>query len=88
MSLQPQQVKEINLVIEKIEKVLKPEHEIGAQSKTILKNLLAGSKIDRSPSYFKCRREHSEQIVTYFVNEKKLKKSRFHSNAQEFIFLL
>ena len=88
MALQPQQVKEINLVIEKIEKVLKPEHQIGAQSKTILKNLLAGSKIDRSPSYFKCRREHSEQIVTYFVNEKKLKKSRFHSNAQEFIFLL
>lgn len=88
MALQPQQVKEINLVIEKIEKAFKPEHEIGAQSKAILKNLLTGSKIDRSPLYFKCRREHSEQIVSYFVSEKKLKKSRFHSNAQEFVFLI
>ena len=88
MALQPQQVKEINLVIEKIEKAFKPEHELGAQSKAILKNLLTGSKIDRTPLFFKCRREHSEQIVSYFVNEKKLKKSRFHSNAQEFIFLI
>ena len=88
MPLQPQQVKEINFVIEKIEKALKPDHEIGAQSKVILKNLLAANKIDRVPLFYKCRREHSEQIVSHFVNEKKTKKSRFHGNAQEFIFLV
>lgn len=88
MPLQPQQVKEINSVIEKIEKALKPDHEIGAQSKVILKNLLAVNKIDRVPLFFKCRREHSENIISHFVSEKKIKKSRFHSNSQESIFLI
>lgn len=86
--LQPQQVKEINAIIEKIEAAIKPNHEIGAQSKTILNGLLASNKIKSSSIYFKCKREYSEQIVSYFVTEKKLKKNRFHTGAQEFIFLL
>lgn len=88
MSLQPNQIIEINSVIEKIEKALKPDQEIGAQSKVVLNNLLAAYKIDKIPLFFKCRREHSEQIISYFLTEKKIKKNRFHSSGQEFIFLI
>jgi hypothetical protein len=87
-NLQPHQVKEVNEVIEKIEKSVKPTHEIGAQSKSILTNILSGSKIKKAPVFFKVRREYSEAIVSYFVNEKKLKQNKYHSNGQEFIFLL
>ena len=43
-ALQPHQVKEINELIEKIEKAVKPKHEIGAQSKPVLKGLLVASR--------------------------------------------
>lgn len=87
-ALQPHQVKEINELIEKIEKAVKPKHEIGAQSKLILNNLLASQKIKKRPVFFKSKREYSDQIISYFVNEKKLKQNKFHINGQEFIFLL
>lgn len=87
-ALQPHQVKEINELIEKIEKAIKPKHEIGAQSKPILKSLLVTNKIKKPPLFFKSKREYSDQVISYFVNEKKLKQNKFHRNGQEFIFLL
>lgn len=87
-ALQPHQVKEINELIEKIEKAVKPKHEIGAQSKPVLKSLLVANKIKKTPLFFKTRREYSDPIISYFVSEKNLKQNKFHRNGQEFIFLL
>ena len=87
-ALQPHQVKEINELIEKIEKAVKPKHEIGAQSKPVLKGLLVASKVKKTPLFFKTRREYSDPIISYFVSEKNLKQNKFHRNGQEFIFLL
>lgn len=84
----PQQVKEINALIEQIEKALKPGMEIGAQSKTILPSLLVANKIDKKAKFFPCKREYSDKVVAHFVTEKKLTKSKFHRNAQDSIFLL
>ena len=84
----PQQVKEINALIEQIDKALKPGMEIGAQSKTILPSLLTGNKIDKKARFFSCKREYSDTVVNHFVTEKKLTKSKFHRNAQDSIFLL
>ena len=87
-NLQPHQVTEVNAIIEKIEKAVKPKHEIGAQSKVILTNILSANKIKKTPVFFKVRREYTDAIITYFVNEKKLTQNKFHSSGQEFIFLL
>ena len=87
-NLQPHQVIEINEIIEKIEKALKPKHEIGAQSKQILNGLLVSHKIKKTPLFFKARREYTEAIISYFVNEKKLQQNKFHTNGHEYIFLL
>lgn len=84
----PQQVKEINALIEQIDKALKPGMEIGAQSKTILPSLLTANKIDKKARFFSCKREYSDTVVNHFVTEKKLSKSKFHRNAQDSIFLL
>lgn len=84
----PQQVKEINVLIEQIDKALKPGMEIGAQSKTILPSLLTANKIDKKARFFSCKREYSDTVVNHFVTEKKLTKSKFHRNAQDSIFLL
>lgn len=84
----PQQVKEINALIEKIEKVIKPNMEIGAQSPTILASALTASKINKKPKHFACKREYSDKIVSHFVSEKKLQRSKFHMNSQASIFLL
>ena len=87
-TLQPHQVKEVNELIEKIEKALKPKHEIGTQSKIILNGLLASGKSKQKPIFFKSKREYSSAIISYFVNEKKLKQNKYHNNGQEFIYLL
>jgi hypothetical protein len=84
----PLQVEEINAVIAEIEKKIKPESEIGALDKSILSPLLAANNIKTTPSYFKCKREYSDEIVSYFVKTKSLKKSKFHRNGQSLIFLL
>lgn len=85
---QPQQIKEMNELIEQIEKAVKPKHEIGSQSKVVLTNLLKGQKSKKTPLFFKTRREYSDQIISHFVNEKKLVKNKFHSNGGEFIYLV
>lgn len=84
----PQQVKEINALIEQIDKSLKPGMEIGAQSRAILPSLLTANKIDKKARFFSCKREYSDTVVNYFVTEKKLSRSKFHRNAQDSIFLL
>jgi hypothetical protein len=84
----PQQVTEINSVIAEIEKAVKPKSEIGAHDKALLTPLLKSNKVEKSPLYFKCKREYSDAIVSHFVKEKGIAKSRFHKNNQTGIFLL
>ncbi|HWA34251.1 MAG TPA: hypothetical protein VG737_08990, partial [Cyclobacteriaceae bacterium] len=78
MALSIQQIDEMNALIEEISKKVKPNHEIGGQSKVILKNILATHKTKKPPVFFKTRREYADQIVNYFVNEKKMARSKFH----------
>ena len=88
MALSVQEIDEMNVLIEEISKAVKPNQEVGGQSKVILKNILATHKTKKSPVFFKTRREYADQIVNYFVNEKKLTRSKFHKTNQEFVFLL
>jgi hypothetical protein len=87
-NLNQQQIAEVNQIIEQIQKAVKPKAEIGAQSKTILRSLLATHKIKKKAKFFDVKREYSDAIVNYFVNEKGLTKSRFSMNSQEAVFLL
>jgi len=87
-NLKPQQITEVNEIIEKIQKAMKPKCEIGSQSKTILRSLLTANKIKKKVKFFDVKREYSDTIVNYFVTEKGLAKSRFSMNNQEAVFLL
>ena len=87
------QVKEINTIIASINSTLaklkNKKCEIGSRDRTTLQKLLAANKIKpASTTFFKCKREYSETIVSHFVNEKGLLKSKFTMNTQEYIFLL
>lgn len=86
------QVNEINEIISKIEKALKgkgkKKFEIGSRDKTILLTLLKTGKIESDRLFFSCRREYSDVIVSYFVNEKGLTKNKFSANNQENVYLL
>jgi hypothetical protein len=87
-TLKPQQVTEVNEIIELIQKSVKPKCEIGAQSRTILRSQLAIHKIKKKAKFFDVKREYADTIVNYFVTEKGLTKSRFSINSGESIFLL
>ena len=84
----PKEVEEINAVIAAIEKKLKPKMEIGAKDKAILTSLLKVQKIAKKPLVFSCKREHSEAIVSHFVNHKSLTRSKFSTASQNTVFLL
>ena len=86
--LNAHQVKEANELIEKISKVIKPGAEIGAQSKPVLTLLLTANKVKKKVIFFKSRREYSDEVVSHFVNEKGVARSRFHTDSKETIFLL
>jgi hypothetical protein len=87
-NLNQQQITEVNEIIEKIQKAVKPNCEIGSQNKAILRSLLTANKVKKKTKVFDVKREYSDTIVNYFVNEKKLTKSRFSMNNQEAVFLL
>ena len=87
-NLNQQQITEVNEIIEKIQKAVKANCEIGSQNKAILRSLLAANKVKKKAKVFDVKREYSDTIVNYFVNEKKLTKSRFSMNNQEAVFLL
>lgn len=87
-NLNQQQITEVNAIIEKIQKEVKPKCEIGSQNKTILRSILVNNKVKKKVKFFDVRREYSDTIVDYFVNEKGLAKSRFSMNKQESVFLL
>jgi hypothetical protein len=82
------EVREINEIIEAIEKVIKPKSEIGARSRATLAGLLASSKVTKKPVYFKCKREYSDAILNHFVKEKSIAKSKFSMAAQDSIFVI
>ena len=82
------QIEEINGVISAIAKHLKTDIEIGARDRKILAGLLAANKIDKSPKFFPCKREYSESIVSYFVKEKNIRKNKFSTNAQSFVYIV
>ena len=83
-----QQVKEINDLIAEIAKVVKPKSEIGAHDKVSLSALLKTQTPKKEATYFKCKRELSDAIVTHFVKEKGIAKSRFHKSNQAYIFIM
>jgi len=87
-NLNQQQITEVNEVIEKIQKAVKANCEIGSQNKTILRSLLTANKVKKKVKVFDVKREYSDTIVNYFVNEKSLTKSRFSMSNQEAVFLL
>jgi hypothetical protein len=82
------QIEEINAIIEKIEKEIKPNCEIGAREKVLLRTILKTNKVDRVAKFFPCKREYSDAIVSHFVNEKGLIKNKFSSMSQANVFLL
>jgi hypothetical protein len=87
------QVKEINAIIASIntalEKTKNKKCQIGSRDRATLQKLLAATKGEpTNTTFFKCKREYSETIVSHFVNEKGLTKSKFTMKAQEYIFLL
>jgi hypothetical protein len=82
------QIEEINTVIEQIEKEIKPNCEIGAREKVLLRTILKTNKVERAVKFFPCKREYSDTIVSHFVNEKGMTKNKFSSMTQAFIFLL
>ncbi len=83
-----QQVKEINDHIAEITKAIKPKCEIGAHDKVTLSTLLKTQSSKEELTFFKCKREFSDAIVTHFVKEKGVVKSRFHKNNQAHIFIV
>ena len=82
------QIEEINELIAQIEKVVKPKSEIGAHDRALLNTLLKGQTPKKEATFFKCKREFSETIVTHFMKEKGLTKSRYHKNSQSYIFVM
>lgn len=81
-------VAEMNEVIARVEKDLKPDCEIGARDRVTLKNLLKAAKVDKEVKFFPCKREHSSKILNHFVRVKGMAQSRFSMNAQPFIFII
>ena len=82
------QIEEINELIAQIEKVVKPKSEIGAHDKALLNALLKSQTPKKEATFFKCKREFSETIVTHFVKGKGVAKSRYHKNNQAYIFIV
>jgi hypothetical protein len=86
--LNAHQIKEINELIAEIDKSIKPKSEIGAHDKPALNALLKTQNLKKKATFFPCKREYSETIVTHFVKEKGVIKNRFHKNNQAYIFIL
>ncbi len=86
--LSAQQIKEVNEVIARIEKSIKPTCEIGAHDRPALNALLKAQNEKKEVIFFACKREYSETIVSHFVKEKNVTKNRFHKNNQAFVFIL
>ena len=84
----PHQIAEINGLISEIGKVVKPKSEIGAHDKTLLNALLKAQTPKKEIAFFKCKREFSDAIVTHFIKEKGVTKSRYHKNDQAYIFVV
>jgi hypothetical protein len=82
------EVNEINEIIAEVAKVVKPKSEIGARDKVTLNGLLATNKIEKNPTFFKCRKEYSEAIVNHFVREKKTARNKFHMAAQGYVYVI
>jgi hypothetical protein len=83
-----QQIKEINDCIAEITKAIKPSCEIGAQNKAAVAALLKVQAPSKKATYFKCKPELSDAIVTHFVKEKGVIKNKFHKKNQPYIFLV
>jgi hypothetical protein len=85
---QGKSITEINSLIEKIEKVLEHECEIGARDRNTLRALLKQGNEHKKITFFVCRREDSNEIITHFTKTKGIAKSKFSLNTQPFIFVL
>jgi hypothetical protein len=84
-----QSITEINTVIAKIQETITPECEIGALASTMLSSKLSMNNIERKKvKTYKCKRDHSDKIVQYFVKEKGIKKNKFSMNLQDCVYVI
>jgi len=86
--LAAKQVEEINAIITAVEKAIKPGAEIGARDKAVLTTLLKSKKSDQKATFFACKREYSDAIVSHFVREKGVVKSTYSVANQSAVFVL
>jgi hypothetical protein len=87
------EVKEINATIADIQKAIDIKKssncKIGAGEKVTVLALLKANSIPSSAiKFFKCKREHSGTIVSHFVGEKGMKRSRFSMNLKEYVYII
>jgi hypothetical protein len=84
------QVQEINELIEKITKNLKPEvaYEIAGRDPKILQSQLKASKIDKTVKSFPCKPAYSGTVISHFIKEKGLALNKFSQNLQSSICLI
>ena len=86
MSNNDKSIQEINEVIAKVEKAVKPKCEVGTRdSQAILKSLLKDPK--KKVKFFPCRREHSGKILSHFV-KKGIPKNKFSIDTQSNVYLV
>jgi hypothetical protein len=88
MTNNQQTIDEINATIKEIEGALKPGCEIGARDKATVLRLLQTTDAKKDRKFFKCRREHSDKILKYFVKDKGIPQHKFSSKLQEYIYIV
>jgi hypothetical protein len=86
------EIKEINSIVSDIQKAIEimksPNCKIGARDRVTVLALLKANSLPLSTiNFFKCKREHSDAIVSHFVTTKGIKRSRFSMNMQQFIYI-
>jgi hypothetical protein len=87
------EVKEINTVISEIQKAIdamkSANCKIGAGDKVTVLALLKANSIPSSTiKFFKCKREHSGSIVSHFLVDKGIKRSRFSMNLKPYVYII
>lgn len=87
------EVKEINAIISDIQKAIdtmkSPNCRIGAGDKvTVLALLKANSIPTTTAKFFKCKTQHSGTIVSHFVVDKGIKRSRFSMNLKQYVYIV
>lgn len=87
------EINEINSIISDVQKAIdimnSPFAKVGARDRVTIRALLTANNIPSSTiGFFKCKRHYSDAIISHFVNNKGIKRSRFSMNLQEYIYII